>query len=401
MPERLLDKYQARKLVDKAIATKAAFVSTQEILDSGEILALKGFTVKPGKVSDSIFGGGGSFKIDLDKWIGEEQPKTEYKILREFEEEQKKGPPKKRLEIGFENKQLNTKRGVPLRTMVRTERISTHDITRGDIPFKDQVLSLNHNYMRKMLAPFIGTSQHDIKGINDNDIVIAAENLEQIPFENVLRTYMARSTTGTSLYKHFMKGDRTFCGHELPDNLFANGPLPYVMDTPSTKSDEHDESLSPQEMFDRGIITPEDYTNIRNSSLVAYGVAAGHLKNIGLILVDTKLEHGRSVDGKIKSQDEIITLDSSRFWKYDEYMNQVEQFSRGEIKAINPTSYSKEFARGFSEGDKGYTDDQRAQIAVRYIMGIQEITGKKFIPDMRSREERIVTGLQKIVNELL
>ena len=67
---------------------------------------------------------------------------------------------------------------------------------------------------------------------------------------------------------------------------------------------------------------------------------------------------------------------------------------------ILPKSYSKEFARGFSEGEKGYTDEQRRVIAARYVIGIQELLGKRFEPNMRPRDERVVRGLQKIVENL-
>ena len=94
-------------------------------------------------------------------------------------------------------------------------------------------------------------------------------------------------------------------------------------------------------------------------------------------------------------------MDSSRFWLSDDYQQQMKRLRRGEIAELAPKSYSKEFARGFSEGDKGYTPEQRVQIAVRYIMGIQHLLGKPFVPDTRPRDERVVTGLQRIVEELV
>ncbi|MDP7324169.1 MAG: phosphoribosylaminoimidazolesuccinocarboxamide synthase, partial [Candidatus Woesearchaeota archaeon] len=66
----------------------------------------------------------------------------------------------------------------------------------------------------------------------------------------------------------------------------------------------------------------------------------------------------------------------------------------------NPRSFSKEFARGFSEGDKGYTDEQRRDIAVRYIEGVQQLLENEFNPDQRLRDERVVHGLHTIVNKL-
>jgi len=365
MVERFLTESEARKLVDYSIQHEGASPSTQDILNSGAVPKLKGFYVRAGKVSDSIYGG----KVTHDGNT-------------------------------YENPQLITKDETPLRLMVRTEGISTHDVKRGTIPFKDQILAANHNFMRRMLMSAMGTSQYDVPGLEDNAVAIAAENLQQIGFENVLRAFMAKSSTSTSLYQHYIKGERVFCGHILPEGLIANGPLPYVMDTPSTKSDAHDESLSPEEMFCTGIVTARDYTQIRNSSLFAFGMVSQFLKERGLIAVDTKTEHGKNRKGEIVSQDEIWTMDSSRFWLASDYKDQLAKLAKGEIKELSPRSYSKEFARGFSEGEKGYTDEQRAQIAVRYILGIQHLLGKRFVPDVRPREERVISGLQTIVEEL-
>ena len=366
MTEQFLTESEARNLVDQYVANEKPCASTQDILNSGAVPRLKGFYARPGKVSDSIYGG----------------------VVKH------KGS-------SYDNPKLNARDETPLRFMVRTSGISTHDVKRGSIPFKDQILAANHNHMRRMLAPAIGTSQIDVPGREDNAVVIAAENLEQIGFENVLRAYMAKSSTATSLYQHYIKGERIFCGHKLPEGLITNGPLPYVMDTPSTKSEEHDDSLSPQELFDRRIVTPSQYIQIRNGSLFAFGMVSQFLREKGLIAVDTKTEHGINRKGEIVSQDEIWTMDSSRFWLSGDYANQMAKLASGEIKELNPASYSKEFARGFSEGDKGYTDEQRAQIAVRYIMGIQHLLGKRFVPDMRPTEERVVSGLQTIVEQLV
>ncbi len=275
--------------------------------------------------------------------------------------------------------------------MVRSDGISTHDVTRGSIPFKDQVLAINHTLMSGIVTPSIGTSQIDIPDLQPSSVVIAAENLTQIPVENVLRAYNCKSSTETSLYQAWLRGETEFSGHPMPENLVANGKLPYIMDTPSTKSDEHDESVSPEWLFKNGICTPEQYMQIRNSSIAAFGAVSLYLSQKGIILADTKTEHGITVDGRIVSQDELYTMDSSRFWLRDDYMKQLED---DDITELNPKSYSKEFARGMSKGKEGYTDEQRAQIAVRYIEGIQQLTGQRFEPDMRSSEERIISGLR-------
>ena len=366
----LLPEDQALELVYTYMTSEGRVNTTQEILDSGIIPALTGFMVRPGKVSDSIHGGRVAF-TNKDGTL-----------------------------VEAENPPLVTRDGRPLRIMVRTQRISTHDINRGEIPFKDQILAANHNYMRRLVEPAIGTSQFDVPGLEDNDVVIAAENLQVLPVENIFRAYMATSSTTTSLYQAWKRGDTMFAGHVVPEGLVANGPLPYVMDTPSTKSEEHDVTTSAEEMIRQGLITPAQYTAIRNSGLVAFGMATQFLRTRGIILVDTKFEHGTNRDGKIVSQDEILTMDSSRFWLASDYEAQMERFKMGELEELNPKSYSKEFARGFSEGEKGYTDEQRIAIAARYVVGIQELLGKRFEPDMRPRDERVVSGLRKVVENL-
>ena len=121
--------------------------STQEILDSGAVPRLDGYVVQPGKVSDSIYGGKFNF-TDASGTVQE-----------------------------GENPPLLDRNGVPLRLMVRSERISTHDQARGDIPFKDQILALNHHYMRRLVEGVLGTSQHEVPGLSNTSVVIAAENL--------------------------------------------------------------------------------------------------------------------------------------------------------------------------------------------------------------------------------
>ena len=101
-----LTEEQALDLVDDYMASEGSVSSTQEILDSGAVPALNGFTVRPGKVSDSIYGGSVRFTTS-DGAI-----------------------------VEAENPPLVTRDGRPLRLMVRTQRASTHDINRGEIPFQ-------------------------------------------------------------------------------------------------------------------------------------------------------------------------------------------------------------------------------------------------------------------------
>ena len=335
----LLTEKEADKLVIEFMDNVNTTTPTQVLIDRGYIPQLKGFEVKPGKVSDSVFGG--------------------YQ----------------------DNPPLDTRHGVPIRLMFRTNRISTHDINRGEVPFKDQVLAYNHNFMRKVAEPAIGTSQFEIPNLAMNSTVIAAENLDTIMVEMVLRAYMARSNTSTSLYVHYQNGERIFCGHKLGEGWVANMKLPYLMDTPSTKG-KTDESVPPEYFFEQGICTPEQYVQTRNGAIESFGRASQVLLERGVILVDTKTEHGKNQRGQIVSQDELYNMDSSRFWLADDYEAAMKE-------GRDPESYSKQHARGMSQGDRVYTPEQQKIIAVRYIIGIQHLTGQRFEPDVRPRDQRI------------
>ncbi|MGA1625317.1 MAG: phosphoribosylaminoimidazolesuccinocarboxamide synthase, partial [Prochlorothrix sp.] len=291
----LLDRAAIEDLVRTHGTTVEEGRSIAQLIADGELPALKDCTIYQGKVSDCVYG-----------------------------------------------EALRTADGVPLRLMYRTNRVSTHDQHRGYIPFKDQVLALNHHLMLALVQPILGSSQFEIPGLRPTATVIAAENLAPIAFENVLRLYMAHSTTSTSLYQHWLAGEREFCGHLLPDDLTVNGPLPYPMDTPSTK-DKTDRSVPPQYLFDQGICTPAEYAQIRNSSILAFGLLLAHDRPKGLLPVDTKLEHGRNHRGDIVVMDEVFTLDSTRRWRLDPATGELERDSQG-----NPRSYSKEFVRGMA-----------------------------------------------------
>ena len=166
------------------------------------------------------------------------------------------------------------------------------------------------------------------------------------------------------------------------------------MDTPSTK-DKVDRTIDAQYLIDRNICTAAQYDQIRNSSMMAFGMISQYLKGRGMVLVDTKTEHGIDGDGNIVVADELYTMDSSRFWRMD---------GRGELMSHNgkPLSFSKEFARDMvKEKDQQFTEEQANEIAVRYIQGLQHLTGEAFVPDLRPRDQRIIGSSNLILDALL
>ncbi|MEM7254360.1 MAG: phosphoribosylaminoimidazolesuccinocarboxamide synthase [Pseudomonadota bacterium] len=350
----MLNETQIRELV----ATHGAAVNegrpVKQLIADGELPRLSGCTVLEGKVSDSVFGD-----------------------------------------------DLKTTSGQPIRLMFRNNRISTHDVNRGAIPFKDQVLAFNHDHMHRLVKPVLGSSQFDVDGLSPASTVIPAENLNLLMVENVLRLYMAESSTSTSLYQHWLsaknegKREMDYAGHHLDITaLEPNGRLPYLMDTPSTK-EAVDRTTDAAYLIENGVCTAGQYAQIRNASLMAFGAVTQYLAEKGMVLVDTKTEHGINAAGDIVSADELYTMDSSRFWRVDE---------RGALMTRDgaPVSFSKEFARGMvKEQGQQFSDEQANEIAIRYIQGLQHLTGETFEPDLRARDQRIVESTNLILDALL
>ena len=229
--------------------------------------------------------------------------------------------------------------------MFRGNRISTHDVNRGAIPFKDQVLAQNHDHMLNLVKDTLGSSQFDVEGLLPSSTVIPAENLNLLMVENVQRMYMAESSTSTSLFQHWLKAKEEglsefeYAGHEIDINsLSPNGKLPYLMDTPSTK-EKVDRTIDPAFLIENGICTADQYHHLRNASIMAFGIVSQYLREKGMVLVDTKTEHGVNAANEIVAADELYTMDSSRFWKLAEDGSVMERDGK-------PVSFSKEFARG-------------------------------------------------------
>jgi phosphoribosylaminoimidazole-succinocarboxamide synthase len=227
--------------------------------------------------------------------------------------------------------------------------------------------------------------------------VVIAENCEPFMFEMVWRMHMCKSSTETSLYYHYVDlGKREFCGHLLPEGLVANGPLPYMMDTPSTKESEegaHDESVSPGELYRRGVVDPTTYGQILYMTGTAYELGRRHFNAKGILIPDTKFELGRTQDGTIVTIDEVLTPDSSRFWVAEDYEAKM---AAGE----SPTSYSKQFGRDIGTPGQPYADEERFQIGCRYIETYQKLTGKPFVADLRPPEERIKADIDTGLGQL-
>jgi phosphoribosylaminoimidazole-succinocarboxamide synthase len=273
------------------------------------------------------------------------------------------------------------------RTIVVTDRISAFDVVLGTIPFKGQVLNQIAAYwfdISKHIAP-----NHVIE-VPDPNVMIGTE-CTLLPVEFVFRSYLTGVTT-TSIWYHYQRGARRFCGHTLPDGMKKNQRLEKAILTPSTKAEHggHDQSVSREEILASGVITAKDFDDSAAmcARLFAFGQETAAKR--GLILVDTKYEIGRRPDGSLCFIDEIHTPDSSRYWYADDYQA---RFDRGE----EPRGLDKEYVRRTlaEAGYVGYgpppplADEVRCEAARRYIALYELVTGQEFVADTAEPVSRI------------
>jgi phosphoribosylaminoimidazole-succinocarboxamide synthase len=277
------------------------------------------------------------------------------------------------------------------RFIVVTDRISAFDRVLGTIPFKGQVLNGMAAWwfeQTRDVAP-----NHLLRVPDPN----AIECIECTPLlvEMVVRAY-ATGTTSTSLWTHYERGVRSFCGHLLPDGLKKHQKLPHPILTPTTKAPkgEHDVSGSREDILATGQVSAQDFDEAAAIAMKLFAAGQRICAERGLILVDTKYEFGRTPDGTLVVIDEVHTPDSSRFWQRKTYQ---ERLGAG----TDPEPLDKDFVRRWfiAQGYKGdgappaMPDDVRIGAAERYIAAFEQITGRAFVPDEEPPLPRMAKNL--------
>jgi phosphoribosylaminoimidazole-succinocarboxamide synthase len=278
------------------------------------------------------------------------------------------------------------------RTIVVTDRLSAFDVVLGTIPFKGQVLNRMAAFWFEATA---NLAPNHVINVPDPTVMVARE-CKLLPVEFVMRAYLT-GVTSTSIWTHYQNGARSFCGHDLPDGMRKNQPLPKAILTPSTKAEkgDHDRSVSRAEILEMGVLTAADFDRAAEMCARLFAFGQQEALRRGLILVDTKYEIGRRPDGALCFIDEVHTPDSSRFWYADDY---EARFARGD----EPRGLDKEYVRR-TLADQGYrgdgpapklTDEVRMEAARRYIQVCELITGRPFVPNTEDPTARIRRNLK-------
>ena len=273
--------------------------------------------------------------------------------------------------------------------LIATDRQSAFDRVLAAIPFKGQALNLTSAWWFEQTRHIV---PNQVLSIPDPNVTIA-KKCTAFPIEFVVRGYITGSTN-TSLWMVYQSGQRDYSGNDLPDGLMKNQKLPTNYLTPTTKEEDHDRPISPDEIVSENWMTADDWEQCSRIAQELFAFGQAKAAERGLILVDTKYEMGRAETGEILLIDEIHTSDSSRYWIADSYQQRM-------LEGQEPDNVDREFLRlWFRKNCNPYEDevlppapdDLVIELSRRHIYLYEKITGRSF--EFPEADQPIQTRLQ-------
>jgi phosphoribosylaminoimidazole-succinocarboxamide synthase len=204
--------------------------------------------------------------------------------------------------------------------MVASDRLSAFDVLMVEpIPNKGRVLTGLTDYWTRSFASEIPSAlvSCDPEVINTfvprfleetelHGRTMLTRRAEMLNLECVVRARLA----GQAYDEYKEKG--TVHGMAAPPGLSLTDPFLEPMFTPSTKAESgHDLNIDIDTAVD--IVGRGRLEEAQALCLDLFGRAAAKLRDVGLVLADTKFELGL-VDGVLVVCDEVLTPDSSRIW---------------------------------------------------------------------------------------
>lgn len=222
-----------------------------------------------------------------------------------------------------------------LAIMVISDRISAFDcIWKGEgdlrgVPGKGAALNAISNHWFKLFKEQ-GLADSHILDI-PHPFVWIVQKAKPVMIEAICRSYI----TG-SMWRAYDKGERDFCGIQLPEGLTRDSKLEELLMTPSTKGilkgilgvpEADDVNITRSNIIDNfeafNFKSIEDVALYEKLLKEGFDVISSALAELDQIFVDTKFEFGYVKDkegnDKLIYMDEVGTPDSSRIWDGEAY----------------------------------------------------------------------------------
>lgn len=261
--------------------------------------------------------------------------------------------------------------------LVASDRVSVYDVSLPTpVPDKGKLLTALSAWWFEQLADIVPNHV-----ISTTDVpkefagrAVRCKPLQMIEVECIARGYLA----GLGLREY--QRDGCVSGVELPLGLVEGSRLPEPVFTPTTKYSDtgHDEFIT----FDDVImqVGADTAARLRELTLEIYTRGAELAAKNGIIIADTKVEFGWDSEGNLVLGDEVLTSDSSRFWRAEEW----EPGRPGGQRA-----YDKQFVRdwslttGWDKTEPGPAMPSEIIEATRnrYIDVYERITGLNWSPE--------------------
>ena len=222
---------------------------------------------------------------------------------------------------------------------------------------------------------------------NNRDVqtrCLVVTKLGMYPVECIVRGFL----TGTSLSSYQKTGK--ICGNKLPEGLHDGSSLPFPLFTPTTKAEEgHDEDLPTSQV----IATYGDW--IQDFSLDLFRIGSRYAFEHGFYLADTKFEFG--IDGSDNVLgDEVLTPDSSRFWR-------IEDYEKAQRRNVSPQGFDKQPVRDWGKTVPVRLDGIGIQSLNAKLRMDQESVGKIPVPSevISATTDRYRTAFSMLASEPL
>jgi phosphoribosylaminoimidazole-succinocarboxamide synthase len=254
--------------------------------------------------------------------------------------------------------------------LVASDRVSVYDVVLPTpIPDKGAILTQLSLWWFRQVADLVPNHvlSEDVPA-EWKGRAIRCRRLDMVPVECIARGYLA----GLGLESY--RATETISGVQLPPGLVEADKLPQPVFTPTTKAEVgHDEFMTIDQVRDLVGRTIAD--DLEWLTVAVYERGAEIARERGVIIADTKLEFGMDPEKKLILADEVLTPDSSRFWKLADYRPGRSQWS-----------YDKQYLRDWSSSlhwDRTYPGpavppEVVAETRARYVEIFEQLTGEKW-----------------------
>lgn len=313
----------------------------------------------------------------------------------------------------IEEKGYNVAPDAPLAIMVISDRISAFDcIWHGEggmkgVPGKGAALNAISNHWFKLFRDNDLAESHilDIP----HPFIWIVQKAKPVMIEAICRQYI----TG-SMWRSYSKGERDFCGIEVPEGLNKDQKLPELLITPSTKGIL--EGIPGVPAVDDVNITRKNIEenfeafNFRNTNDInhyekllkeGFNVISSELEKLDQIFVDTKFEFGYVTDASGKEKliymDEVGTPDSSRIWDAAAYRDgKIVENSKEDFRQLLLNHFpdpdillnkDRMEERSALARDNALPEEVLMQVSKIYTDIAEKITGKKIILSKNPKAE--------------